>query len=328
MTAPFDLPPVKPINPIYANAVINFLSQYHLLTPELISGLHEQLFETKLKKGEYLLRQGEKSTHLYFIIKGMVIGFTTREEKKLTSYICMDGDSVSSISGMYGESPSGESIYLVEDSHFVALSIEALVGWMENSRVMNIIIRKIVESFYRSAHERTNLLRMGSALEKYDYYALTMPHHVDRVPLKYIADYLDIRPNTLAQILKQKDARLNTDLIKGQCELITHYMVQNQSFKQKGLTIAMMAKAVSIPSHQLSKLINLSYKSSFNTFVNNYRIEYVIQKLQHLENWHHLTIEGLGSEAGFSSRSVFFARFKQGTGMTPYTYAKKQALKK
>src|SRR4051794_13196312 len=109
---------VKP-DPQLIEIIIKYLSYYHPIPEILKAGLVEKLFDLQVKKGKYLLEQGEKSEFFYFIIKGVIIGYTTRENKKLTTYICTDGDLVSSISGMYGESPSEESIYVVEDSHLI-----------------------------------------------------------------------------------------------------------------------------------------------------------------------------------------------------------------
>lgn len=317
---PRHQPFVKP-EPELMDLAINHISSYYPLPKPLENKIRECLFEAKVKKNEYLLKQGETSEYLYFIIKGLVVGYTTLKEKKLTTYICLEGESVSAIKGMYGEGPSGESIYAVEDSHLIGLPISNLLLWLETSFEMNIIIRKIVESFYKSAHQRSNLVRMGTAQEKYEFYLSTTHHNINRIPPQYIADLLDIKPETLNKILKKtkepKDALLLTH-----CKLIEEYMLNQQAFKQHGLTLSKMAADITIPTHLLSHILNFHYKKSFSSFVNCYRVGYVRNKLQNPSNWQHLTIEALGNEGGFSSRSAFFSEFKIHTGMTPSEYAK------
>lgn len=306
----------------HMDLAVGFLNAYHPLPEEFIDEFKSTLSEVRYRKGETLLEQGTYSTHLYFIISGMVIGCTNRKGKMMTSYICMDGELISSISGMYGRSPSDESIYAIEDCLLLALPIPDMVRWLETSPEMNIITRKIVEELYRSAHERSNLLRMGTPLEKYEHYLSILPPHMSRIPITYIADYLDIKPKTLARILKRKQDEAGQLLTKQRCEAIYNYMTIDHAFKQKKLTLSSMASALSIPAYQLSRLLNIHYKMGFNSFVNTHRINYIKEQLHHPENWQHLTIEGLGIEGGFSSRSVFFAKFKQHTGLSPSTYAK------
>jgi CRP-like cAMP-binding protein len=303
------------------DVILNHLSSFHPLTDALKADLGSKLCEVSAKKGTYLLRQGEKSGYLYLIIHGIIVGYTERKGRKLTTYICTDGDSVSSISGMYGLEPSDENMYVVEDSHLIGLKVDDLLQYLETSFEMNVIIRKILEDFYKLAHERSNLVRMGTAQEKYEYYLSTMPRYVDRIPSEYIADFLDVKPRTLTKLLKERKESAAL-LIKTQCGAIESYMQQKQAFKRRGLTLSTMAAELSIPSHQLSHLLNEHYKKGFSTFVNGYRIEYIKDKLKNNNGWQHLKIEALGLEGGFSSRSVFFSEFRAQVGMSPAEYAK------
>lgn len=302
--------------------VIGHLSSFHPFPEKLKAPLADKLFFFTAKKGTYLLEQGEISKYFYFIIKGVVIGYTTRKSKKLTTYICLDGDSVSSISGMYGERPSEESMLIVEDSYLIGLPTADLLHWLDISFDMNVIIRKILESFYKSAHERSTLVRMGTAEDKYKYYLSMAPNHVERIPLEYIADYLDIKPKTLHKILKHRVRDDNKVSIQHKCSLIDKYMLDHQAFKQQGLTLSAYAEAISIPAHELSHILNVHYKKGFNAFVNEYRIKYIKEKLTRQSDWKHLKIDALGIEGGFSSRSSFFSEFKIHVGMSPAEYAK------
>jgi AraC-like DNA-binding protein len=306
---------------IHAELVLNYLLSFYPLSDEFQKQFKSRLFDVKLQKGTYLINYGEICENFYFIIKGIIIGYTPRKNKIITTFICADGDSVSSISGMYGEQPSGESLYVAEDSHLIGLPAKSLLSWLETSIEMNIIIRKILEIFYKDANERSTVVRMGNAREKCDYYFATFPHHnLNRIPAKYIADFLDIKTNTLAKILKEKEGKKEEDFFFVD-QLIDAYMIEKMAFKQHGLTLFQMSKDLNISLHSLSYLLNYHYEQSFNAFVNKYRIQYIKKKLQYREEWQHLKIEALGHEGGFSSRSVFFAEFKKYTGLTPAAFA-------
>jgi len=315
-----DHPLVKP-SAEFTDIVLNHLSSFHPLPDRLSRDLSAKLFEVKVKKGEYLLKQGETSRHLYLIIRGIVIGYSERKGRKLTTYICSDGDSVSSISGMYGVGPSGESMVAAEDSHLIGLPLTDLLHFLETSFEMNVVIRKILENFYKMAHERSNLVRMGTAQEKYEHYLSTLPQYIDRIPPEYIADFLDINPKTLLKLLKEGRGS-EQSLIQNRCMQIEHYLLKSEAFKRHGLTLAIMANDLSIPPHQLSHILNIYYKKGFNTFINGYRVAYVKNKLQNDVRWQRLKIEALGLEGGFSSRSVFFSEFRAQVGMSPAEYAK------
>lgn len=96
----------------------------------------------------------------------------------------------------------------------------------------------------------------------------------------------------------------------------------NSLFKQKGLTFHQLAKYCRVPKHAFSFLLTNVYAKHFNNYINEYRICYIIERLNSQE-WKELTLEGLAHEAGFSSRTTFFIAFKKKTGMSPTLYLQK-----
>ena len=61
---------------------------------------------------------------------------------------------------------------------------------------------------------------------------------------------------------------------------------------------------------------------NFVSFVNSYRIAEA-KKLLLDPNKYNLTIEAIGNESGFKSKSAFNGAFKKITGMTPSAFVKK-----
>jgi AraC-like DNA-binding protein len=116
-------------------------------------------------------------------------------------------------------------------------------------------------------------------------------------------------------------------------QLVDKYMLQdyarqignriqeNGLFKKKGLTLAVLAEELSVPNHHLSYVLRHSYNQQFNEFINQYRVNYIKEKIDTENDWKKMTLEALAEEAGFSSRSTFFAVFKKQTGLTPSEYA-------
>jgi AraC-like DNA-binding protein len=58
---------------------------------------------------------------------------------------------------------------------------------------------------------------------------------------------------------------------------------------------------------------------SFTNLINEYRIE---KAKELLETENNFTVEGIGYESGFNSKSTFFTTFKKITGKTPTEYQK------
>ncbi|GAB5535008.1 MAG: hypothetical protein Rubg2KO_12570 [Rubricoccaceae bacterium] len=117
-----------------------------------------------------------------------------------------------------------------------------------------------------------------------------------------------------------KIARPDADaLIEQLQQLLAHEAV----YKNPDLKLAGLAKAVGIKPHKLSQLLNDNMGLSFATLINTYRVEEA-QRL--MVSAPLLTMEAIGYEAGFSSRSSFYAAFKKHTGLTPAAYRSQQAI--
>lgn len=102
---------------------------------------------------------------------------------------------------------------------------------------------------------------------------------------------------------------------------LEYELVVNQVFKQKGLTVIQLANLCEIPVRALAYLFTNVYFKRFNDFVNEYRLQYIVERMNSTE-WRLLTTEGLAMEAGFSSRTTFFLAFKKKYGMNPTEYLK------
>ncbi len=99
------------------------------------------------------------------------------------------------------------------------------------------------------------------------------------------------------------------------------FMEKSKPYLNAELTIKTLADELDIPSYQLSKVLNQHFQKNFFDFVNTYRVEEAKTKLVATE-YAHLTLEGIGYECGFNSKSSFYAVFKKYVNQTPAEYRK------
>jgi len=100
---------------------------------------------------------------------------------------------------------------------------------------------------------------------------------------------------------------------------LDNVMLKKQFHKNTNVKLKDIAKELDISSHKLSQLLNDNLGKSFALFINEYRIEEAKQLL--VENKQY-TLEAIGFEAGFSSKSTFYATFKKIIGQTPAEFKK------
>ncbi|MEJ1238341.1 helix-turn-helix domain-containing protein [Chryseolinea sp. T2] len=94
-------------------------------------------------------------------------------------------------------------------------------------------------------------------------------------------------------------------------------MADKEVFRNPNLKLTDLAAEINASSHQLSQLLNESLGKSFTLYINEYRIDEACRILAATDN---LTIEAVGEEVGFNSKSTFFSAFKKLKGVTPAVY--------
>jgi len=100
-------------------------------------------------------------------------------------------------------------------------------------------------------------------------------------------------------------------------EKLKEVMQQRELYKNSNIKLNDVAKELSISTHRLSQLLNDNLGKSFAQYINEYRIAeaktLISKKIEY-------TLEAIGYEAGFSSRSAFYSTFKKLTGITPAAF--------
>jgi AraC-like DNA-binding protein len=124
--------------------------------------------------------------------------------------------------------------------------------------------------------------------------------------------------------IPEKYASKKIDIIEAKTLILQLNLVMEtkQFYKDTNIKLTDIAKELQITKHQLSQLLNDNLGKSFACFINEFRIEEAKKLLK--EN-NQFTLEAIGFEAGFSSKSNFYATFKKVVGKTPSEF-KKQFL--
>lgn len=127
------------------------------------------------------------------------------------------------------------------------------------------------------------------------------------------------KANDLSSFAGQKygDRKLDEEDTQRVIARLQMVMETKALFRNSSLKVDDLAREISIPGHQLSRILNDSLQKNFTLFVNEYRVNAACKMLSQQTNF---TIEAVGEEVGFNSKSTFFAAFKKIKGLTPNAY--------
>lgn len=109
-----------------------------------------------------------------------------------------------------------------------------------------------------------------------------------------------------------------SDIVRLSNELI----LNNKLYLDTDLTLPKLAAALDLREHSLSKAINDQLNVNFFDYVNSFRVEEARQLLGNPE-MRKFTVEHIGRQAGFSSKTTFYRAFKKQCGITPSKFQKR-----
>ncbi|MBL0683913.1 helix-turn-helix domain-containing protein [Aquimarina mytili] len=102
---------------------------------------------------------------------------------------------------------------------------------------------------------------------------------------------------------------------------INEYIITEKKYLSVDINLNAIADRFEISNGYLSQLINANTNKSFNDHINELRVE-AAKKMLIDKRYDNYTIESIGIECGFKSKSNFYSTFKKFSGQTPNQFKK------
>ncbi len=102
---------------------------------------------------------------------------------------------------------------------------------------------------------------------------------------------------------------------------VTYLFDVEKIYRKEDISVQSISEKLSIPSYQLSWIINKKMNATFSGLVNSYRVEEVKKGLASSHDGDKTILE-IAFDAGFSTKTSFNRVFKKFTKMTPSQYRK------
>lgn len=174
--------------------------RYSTMTHDELDMLEGVLVPMKFQKGDIILTVGEVCTNIYWVQKGVVRQFYYKNGKELTEHMAVENSIVMSIESLFREEPTKLQIMALEPTIIYAMPRMLLEQVAMKSVNIQILYRKILEESLIQSQIHADMLRFESAQDRYTKLVKRQPQLVLRAPLVYIANYLQMTPETLSRV--------------------------------------------------------------------------------------------------------------------------------
>ena len=123
------------------------------------------------------------------------------------------------------------------------------------------------------------------------------------------------------QEVKYKKTAVSSEQAKRLSEQLMVVLEDESAFRDPHLTVSKLAARISTSPHTLSQVISEELDDTFYNLINRLKVDDAKSKLTDA-SFSHLSIEGIGYDSGFKSKSAFYNSFKRFTGQTPSEFRK------
>lgn len=148
-------------------------------------------------KNYILLKEGQFSSKIWVMKKGIARYIYYKESKEITGWIDLEGDIVGSVFSTVGLGPARETIQLVEDSELHEIPIEPI---RKDPALFAEFKNQVLLHYFIELENRVKFFQSLSGKERYAHLLAHRPDLLLRVPLHLLSSYLGLTPESLSRI--------------------------------------------------------------------------------------------------------------------------------
>lgn len=179
-----------------------FIENYTSLPKDEWKQISECFEKRIIEKEEIVLEEGKVCKHLYFVESGLLRFYIKKEGNDITKFFTEAPYFFTSQSSFNSQKPATENIQAIEKSIVWEISYKQaddlyrLKSWTD-------FARKIIQEVQFFTEEILEELQTETAELRYEKMLKKSPTLLQRIPLKHLASYLGIAPQSLSRIRKK-----------------------------------------------------------------------------------------------------------------------------
>ncbi len=172
----------------------------HVFQQKLAEAFNTLGTAKRLSKGQFLIREGELEQNIYLVESGALRVFYLTEFEEMTIRFGYKGSMITSLSSFIKGTPSEFYIDAIRKTEVRVLSKQTLMKMVNDSSESLKQYVVLLESLITQQIEREIDLLVTSPTERLKRVLERSPNLFQEIPLKYIASYLRMTPETLSRI--------------------------------------------------------------------------------------------------------------------------------
>ena len=180
--------------------VHNYLRKFMPLSVTEVEGLMQYCEFRKFGKKEIIVQEGETDNYLNMVVQGLVRKFIRVKKNEVILQLATEGHVIHSEISFLTRSPSLVVLDTLEPTILASINYENMEAALKEHPQGEKLGRLILTRMYIKKDERRYIELSRTVRERFIDYVTHHPHMLQRVPQKYLATYLNIKPETFSRL--------------------------------------------------------------------------------------------------------------------------------
>ncbi|MGL5890644.1 MAG: Crp/Fnr family transcriptional regulator [Bacteroidia bacterium] len=191
-------------DPLLLTAADLIDKHFTALSPQSRDAFFAEARVVRASKGTYLVREGQYSDKLWFIVRGAVRAGYLKDGRDITDWFAFEHQFINSIQSYFMNLPSLHFIEVLETAELIEFSRSSIEKACTTHIEIERLARISITHTMIQLQQRIVGLQFEPAKQKLDNLLQLHPQIMQRVPLMYIASHLGITLETLSRIRSSK----------------------------------------------------------------------------------------------------------------------------
>lgn len=179
---------------------LNYLRKFVNITDEEFTKCIMPVIKIRrFGKKEFLTKTGEVENYFNFVVKGLVRKYYKKNNHEINTQISMEGHIILSQESFHSRTPSEYSVETIEPSVFISIQFDDLEKIYSQSKKMEHLGRLVItHTMMLKDRWQMQMVKM-TPRERFLNFVMKNPDLLQRVPQKFLASYLNIKPETFSR---------------------------------------------------------------------------------------------------------------------------------
>jgi len=162
------------------------------------------LVEKEFKKNEFLLKEDQICSSIFFICSGLCKSYFNRDGKEINTAFYFENTFATNIKSLRTTSKSAYSIKACVKTRVIEIDKTRLLQAYTQTHQIETFGRKMLELIMTQQEEHADGFKLLTPRERFDGLVAKHPDLLQKVPLTQLASYLGISRETLSRFRARK----------------------------------------------------------------------------------------------------------------------------